>query len=109
MIKQKRKWLLLYILISLQAISQITNKKEKITYDNRDYYGEVLNEYRHSFGTYNYANGDIYLGEFLNDKRTRKGTYFWNDGDKYIGEWRNGDMHGYGTYYFKSGSIKEGI
>ena len=60
------------------------------------------------FGTYTWANGDIYVGEFKDDKRNGQGTYFHLadnqfKGDKYVGEFKDGKYNGQGTYTLANG------
>ena len=54
------------------------------------YVGEVKNDIKHGFGTYDYKNGDKYVGTFKSDKKHGQGTYTYNNGKVKEGIWKDG-------------------
>jgi hypothetical protein len=59
--------------------------------------GVWLNARPHSFGSHEFANGDVYIGEVSNGLPTGRGQIkFVNDGGIYDGEFRKGLPHGHG-------------
>ena len=56
------------------------------------------------FGTYTWAEGDLYVGEFKDNKKHGQGTYTHASGAQYIGEYEDDKMHGQGTYTYASGA-----
>ena len=65
---------------------------------------DFISKWDNCFGTYTYADGDIYVGEFKDGKRHGQGTYTFANGDKYVGEFKDGEEHGQGIYTFANGS-----
>lgn len=103
--------------------------KQKISYDNGYYEGNIKNNTKHGLGSYHwndgtkyygdwkndimegagtcfYSNGDKYSGNWKNNKKSGNGTYYYSNNEKFQGEWRNNRRHGYGTYYNSDGSIR---
>lgn len=74
------------------------------------------------FGTYCFADGDIYQGSYVNGIKSGSGVYAFADGDAYegcsfrrdtfilwiidfcIGDYENDKQHGTGTYITASGA-----
>ena len=71
--------------------SNLTNEKDKIEYENGEYYiGEFKNGLKNGKGILYYKNGNIkYDGYFIDDKFEGNGKYIYEDGKYYIGEWKN--------------------
>jgi len=72
------------------------------------YEGQFVDDARHGFGSYTWANGDHYEGDWKESKRTGKGKIVWEDGNSYVGDWLEGNQHGEGTYQWKDGDKFEG-
>ncbi len=60
------------------------------------------------YGTYRFANGDVYMGNFKDGKQHGQGTFVWASGDKYEGEWKDGYQDGYATFTWTTGQSKNG-
>jgi hypothetical protein len=45
----------------------------------------MLNNVKHGYGEYSFANGDIYKGLFQLDLRSGRGNYVWSDSSSYKG------------------------
>ena len=86
--------------------------------DGSVYFGEILDSFRHGFGTMIFPVTDErlnYTGQFWMDKISGNGSMVWKNGDRYQGEWLNGLKHGQGTLEYSddnellsySGSWKE--
>ena len=56
------------------------------------------------YGTYTWADGEVYAGEWKDDKKHGQGTHTWADGEKYVGEYKDGKKHGQGTYTWADGN-----
>ena len=50
----------------------------------------------------------MYEGEYLNDKKHGFGVYTWADGRQYHGMWKDGKQHGEGKYILPSGVQRRG-
>ncbi|MEY4927997.1 MAG: hypothetical protein RI894_2433, partial [Bacteroidota bacterium] len=61
------------------------------------------------FGTYRFANGDVYIGQFSNSKQHGQGTFLWATGEKYEGAWDMGAQTGYATFTWSDGQMQTGI
>lgn len=65
-------------------------KDPKIGNENSQYKGYWLNDKRHGYGTYTFADGSKYEGNFVNDFFSGQGKLTWAKGGSYDGNWENG-------------------
>ena len=82
-------------------------KRERVTYDNGSYEGEIVDGLRHGKGKYTWSNGSEYEGDWVKGKRCGFGTYKSyskneKDGSTYTsyiyeGEWKDSKQHGRGV------------
>ena len=56
--------------------------------------GEYKDDAIHGYGTYTYANGDVYTGQNNNDLAHGHGTMTYADGSIEDGKWENGEYVG---------------
>lgn len=61
------------------------------------------------FGTYRFANGDVFIGQFKNSKQNGQGTFLWATGEKYEGAWEEGRQTGFATFTWSDGQTQTGI
>jgi hypothetical protein len=53
----------------------------------------------HGEGTHTWKDGRKYQGEYLDDMKHGYGTYWWANSDKkYEGNWKDGKQHGLGKF-----------
>ncbi len=92
------------------------------------YEGNWSKDKRHGFGSYTYANGDVYTGEWAFGSKAGKGKYTgaselagsWKDGKLSTGEWifpdgscykgefKAGTPTGFGKFVLASGNAQDG-
>ena len=71
--------------------------------------GKVINGKKEGYGTYRFANGEIFRGTFMNDLKTHHGVLLRKSGEAYIGGFKNDQFYGEGTLRSKMGHIIRGI
>ena len=56
-----------------------------------------MNDLKHGYGIYRWADGSVYYGEYKENKRDGQGYQRWANGDEYCGEYKNDMQHGEGV------------
>ena len=63
---------------------------------------------KEGFGTFRFANGDVYEGEWKAGQREGRGTFRFADSAVYEGEYKADKKEGRGTYRYADGAVYEG-
>lgn len=95
---------------------EVKNKLSKCKIEFNRYVGKeksfkmqcVSGNCHNGFGTYTWANGEIYSGYWLNNKRNGVGINKFADGRRYDGEWKDDLKHGFGIEVYIDGKISKG-
>jgi hypothetical protein len=56
-----------------------------------------MNNRRHGYGIYRWADGGVYYGEFKENNQEGQGYQRWPSGTEYYGEWKNDMQWGEGV------------
>ena len=56
-----------------------------------------MNDVKHGYGIYRWANGDVYYGEYKQKQREGQGYKKWPNGNEYCGEYKNDMKQGDGV------------
>jgi len=77
--------------------------------DGSSYDGEWSHGVMEGYGTFRYANGDVYTGNFIKNKPHGRGLVMYKNENIYDGEWSEGLRTGDGTLTFGNGSVYLGV
>ena len=81
-----------------------------LTYKNKkEYRGEFKEGNKNGYGIMKWYTGETYEGEWKNDS-LKFGTYSWANGNLFLGNFNNDYIEGRGTFYNAAlGSIETGL